>query len=204
MKYNLLIIGAIAGSALLTSCGGGMSDQEFSDMLDRELDELNQEDEKDDQAKLYENEKGEFRIDFDGHSPSVNSSKVPTEIGTLDMVQILWEKSLSEAYAVMYSDYPEELIENSDPNALLQGGKNGAASNLGILSFDEENDISIDGNPGLEFTGNNGEYYVTWRVYLVDNRLYQVAVMGMNAYVPDENKSKFLESFELITDEDNE
>jgi hypothetical protein len=106
---------------------------------------------------------------------------------------------------VAYSDYPSAYVDESEgAQDLLQGAKNGALGNLGIFSTDQEEETELDGHPGLFFTGNNGQYFVTYEVYLVSNRLYQIAIIRDGSYAAKEDVETFMESFALNAVEETE
>ena len=148
-------------------------------------------------------EDGHVKIDFLGGSPTDNVSTLPTEVGDVEMHMFMYEKSVTKAFMVAYCDYPSEMINESEgAQGLLQGAKNGALTNLGITEPEQEKIIELDSHPGLFFTGSNGQYYVTYEVYLVNNRLYQVAILRDGSYASKEDVKGFIGSFELIKDEE--
>ncbi len=149
----------------------------------------------------YTSESGNFKINFPG-TPEVANEKVPTEVGDIQMYTFMYEKSITEAYMVAYSDYPSALVEASNPKDLLQGGKDGALSSLAIDDLDEEKDISINGYPGLYFKGKStsNTYHVVYEVYMVENRLYQVAILRDGTYPDNDNVKDFIKTFRLLKD----
>jgi hypothetical protein len=102
---------------------------------------------------------------------------------------------------VAYSDYPAEIIEQTDPQALLDSSRDGAVNNLGGTLVSEEV-IDLAGNPGrsLVISANaNQEQTATInsRIYLVENRLYQVLVVSPEGTESLEESLSFLDSFDL-------
>lgn len=142
---------------------------------------------------------GNFTIIFPGE-PTASSQAVPTDVGDIQMSSYMYEKSSKEVYMVAYSDYPKKYVDGSNPEELLEGGKSGAMESLGILSTEIEEKIAIDGNPGLFFQANNGSYYVAYEMYLVDNRLYQIAILREGSYPPQSDIDLFTKTFALTTD----
>lgn len=149
-------------------------------------------------VEKYKSEKGNFSIDFPG-TPTVSEDIVPTDVGNITMYSYMYEKSVTEAYMVALSDYPSEMVAMSDEGDLLDGGKNGALESLGISKLDEEKDIELKGgHPGKYFKGTNGTYYVVYKMYLVKNRLYQVAVLKDGSYPMGKEFDAFMSSFKLL------
>ncbi len=145
---------------------------------------------------LFTHEDGHFQIRFPG-TPTESSDIVPTDVGDIEMVTLLYEKSATEVYMVAYSDYPSSMVSASSPEGLLNSAKEGALNNLEILVTENEQNISINDFPGISFRGNNGTYYVQYEMFLVGNRLYQVGILRDGSYVPEDKANAFFSSFKL-------
>ncbi|MFH2094757.1 MAG: hypothetical protein ABIJ16_03575 [Bacteroidota bacterium] len=143
----------------------------------------------------YTSADGNFSIKFPGN-PTVESQNVPTEVGDIEMVTFMYEKSATEVYMVAYADYPSALIELSNAEDLIQGAKEGAIGEMGLQITDEEK-VDINGFPGISFYADNGDYYVAYDIYLVDNRLYQVALMRDGGKPKKDAVDSFLGTFKL-------
>jgi len=108
-----------------------------------------------------------------------------------------------KAWLVGYSDYPEALVEASDPATMLAGARDGAVSNVnGQLVSDAE--ITLNGYPGREFsasvTQNGQEIVLRQRVYMVGNRLYQVVVIAPKGEENSTEVEDFFQSFRLTAE----
>jgi hypothetical protein len=55
--------------------------------------------------------------------------------------------------------------------------------------------ITLDGRPGIEFTGESDRANVVSRVYVVGNRVFQLAVMVFKGMDETANVNKFFDSF---------
>lgn len=139
---------------------------------------------------------GHFSIQFPGE-PQHASNSVPTDVGDIMMETYMYEKSATEVFMVAYNDYPSIYVDESNADELLEGGKSGALESLGIMTTEVEEKIEVDGHPGIFFTGNNGQYYVVYEVYLVNNRLYQIAILRDGSYPSDEDVANFTKTFKL-------
>ncbi|MBN2378456.1 hypothetical protein JXM67_01455 [candidate division WOR-3 bacterium] len=102
-------------------------------------------------------------------------------------------------YAVMYNDMPfEDEITPQVVKGVFDVGRDAVIMAFsGTLLADK--DITLDGNPGREFrikTSNNFIY--TSRVYIVDNRLFQLIVTVPENVSSEEATAKFMDSFKLL------
>ncbi len=192
----------MAISVMMVSCGEKEATKEDSDTTEKEAVENHEEGVVEEpiveeiENAIFQSEDGKFEINFFG-KPSESNETVATEVGDIEMMTFMYEKSATEVYMVAYSDYPSAMVELSSAQDLLEGGKNGAVSSLGIYDFEYEEEAEKNGNPGLRFKGNNSNYYVEYEMYLVGNRLYQVAILRDGSYATPERADAFFSSFAL-------
>ena len=124
-------------------------------------------------ANLFQPEGGGFSI-VPPYPLQETTQSVDTDAGPIEVHMFVAEQG-QKAWLVGYSDYPEALVEASDPATMLAGARDGAVSNVnGQLVSDAE--IALNGYPGREFsasvTQNGQEIVLRQRVYMVGNRLY--------------------------------
>lgn len=143
----------------------------------------------------YTSQDGKFSILFPGE-PTVSTEKVETEIGTIDMSTFIYEKSSQEAYMVSYADYPAEMIKDVDQMEMLASSRNGVLENIGA-SVVEEKDITLDGHKGIYFKANSVSLYLIYKMVMVNNRIFQVAIMKEGGYPSDSEADSFIGSFTL-------
>ena len=125
---------------------------------------------------------------------------VQTAAGEITMHLFMYETSTS-ARLVGYADYDKELVGRVDPEELLNGTRDGAVGNVnGTLQ--KETSISIDGFPGrdLEFSAIIEAKFVSARarIYLVENRLYQVLALEESSTGVSDEMIAFIDSFKLV------
>jgi len=106
------------------------------------------------------------------------------------------------AYIVSYNDYPEVYVGRSNINVFFAGVRDGSVGNINGRVLTQHN-ISISGYPGLEYVAEfmfkrHGDSTIKTRIYLVNNRLYQVSVIGMRGELSVAQQNKFLNSFKLL------
>lgn len=128
--------------------------------------------------------------------PKRDSRTLNTEVGPVAL-QMDMVENLNRAYVVGYCDYPEDMVRNSDKNEILKGAMNGGARGTGG-QLKRSQPITLNGHPGLEFWATipdkNGKS--RYRVYLVNNRLFQLGVIHDEGFEP--NTELFFGSFELL------
>lgn len=153
--------------------------------------------------KTFTDKEAGFSIDFPG-DPEVFDEKVPLGDGLDDLIMktYMYQVDLTNVYFVSYIDYPPSLIEGSDPQTLLQAGKEGGLGQLGESEIIEEKEIDLGGNPGLylkaKSTDSYGNYFGIYNFYLVGNRLYQIIMMTDSEFHSDEEVASFAGSFKLL------
>lgn len=147
----------------------------------------------------FRSEAGRFSIMIPA-TPEESTQTMNTQAGKIDLHMFTAEKG-DVGYIVGYSDYPEDVVKQSDPENMLDGSRNGAVSNVnGKLVL--ESKVSLDGNPGREIvidakTGAGQDATVKARIYLVGSRLYQVMVIGPKGQISSADMDEFLQSFKL-------
>jgi len=127
-----------------------------------------------------------------------SSQQVKTAVGNIKMNMALLSKK-NTAYLAIHADYPAVTLK-ADPQKILDGARNGAIKQMGASATGYKK-ITINGFPGQEFSGTtkleNVPAFVTARIYLVRQRLYQQIVVG-----PEDEKSTkdidlFFKSFKI-------
>jgi hypothetical protein len=96
-----------------------------------------------------------------------------------------------------YTDYPSAAYPAGTLDKRLDNARDGAVSaSRGRLA--RERSIVLGVNPGRELTITiDGKNTMVMRLYAVNDRLFQVAVVGPADVVTSANAAKFLESFKL-------
>lgn len=131
-----------------------------------------------------------------------DTQSVETQAGPIEIYTFTAEDRQA-AYIVAYSDYPEALVTQSEPDVILDGSRDGAVGNVGGTLINETR-VELQGNPGralvIDTTTDDGQAAtVNARIYLVDNRLYQILVVVPKEDEVDVDVDGFLDSFSLST-----
>lgn len=96
--------------------------------------------------------------------------------------------------------YSEELDSKttSDPASLLSKTRDRIIENNAGFTTNTDIDMTFDNYPGKEFTLENKEERITFRLLLIKQRLYVLAVSQDKDTVSAESVAIFFNSFELI------
>jgi hypothetical protein len=106
------------------------------------------------------------------------------------------------AFFVGYCDYAPELARPDNAEQMLDGARDGSVGNThGKLT--SETTITLAGYPGREVVIEaRGEdrppVIIKGRLFMVENRLYQVTVVAPRARAGDKAIDDFLQSFKLL------
>ena len=148
---------------------------------------------------------GGFRIVMRGQ-PHVTKQEFETPAGRMSAHLYSSDRPASY-YAVGYSDYPLAFAVTENPEAMFKGVRDTWVRRIGgrIVGLDRK--LTLAGKyPGVEFTaeGNakGADAFLQARLFLVDQRLYQVIVMGLKNQVPQGEVNRFLDSFQLVEGRD--
>jgi hypothetical protein len=120
------------------------------------------------------------------------------------MAAHLYSSDRPESYfAVGYSDYPLALIVGAQPDQLFNSVRDTWVRRIKGRLVASDNTIKLAGKyPGMEFSAEGsdpkGDTFVQSRLFLVDQRLYQLVAMGRKGEVPQGTVNRFLNSFRLV------
>jgi hypothetical protein len=141
----------------------------------------------------YSSTAGRFSILFPGQ-PTLKQQPVDSAVGKLTN-NILLASTGAAVFLASYADYP---VVNDDPQAVLDRVRDGAVNGVkGTLI--KSTAITHKGFPGREFQASGEVMLATFRIYLVNNRLYQTVAVGPPGAVSEAAKD-FLNSFDLKID----
>jgi hypothetical protein len=151
----------------------------------------------DDQAdwKEFASKDGRFKVLMRG-TPKQNNLDTESDFGkgVLHMNVVQAGRTM---YAANYCDFPAE-IKKAPLKQVYDSSRDGAVANLdGKLA--SEKDVKLGEHPGREIKIDvaGGKQLFRARVYLIDQRLYQVVVFGTKDTATSKEADKFLDSFKL-------
>jgi hypothetical protein len=134
------------------------------------------------------------------HLPSEPKEKIQ-KVGNLTVTLQIAEGRLESYFVVSHCDIPAADLKKGDPEKRLDQAVTGAVEKSGGQLRGEEKKITLVGkHPGREIViEKKGEVIARMRIYLVENRLYQVMVLGPGQIFAAKEKDvgHFLDSFRL-------
>lgn len=145
--------------------------------------------------KEFASKDGRFKVLMPG-TPKQNKVETESDFGkgVLYMNVTLAGKSM---YGANYCDFPAE-IKKAPIKQVFDSSRDGAVANMeGKLA--SEKDIKLGEHPGREIQIDvaEGKRLFRVRVYLVEQRLYQVVIFGSPEAATSKEADKFLDSFKL-------
>jgi hypothetical protein len=154
------------------------------------------------QSSPFVSEEGRFTIASPGE---FIESVQPVDLGFTEVDMYTYSVEYEGAYwAVHYNDYPQEIMADADPAIVLDAATTAMADELNGILVDQ-NPITLDGYPGREILvetesiEGSDPIAVKVRLYLVDNRFYQVMV-GYPQAATEQMPAidAYLQSFQLL------
>jgi flagellar basal body-associated protein FliL len=140
-----------------------------------------------------------FSVDLPG-TPKEQKSSQSTAAGNIDIYFYqLTTNSGAMLYQVGYNDYPEGLIQAGAEGQLLDAAMQGGVKAVNGKVVSEKN-LTLNGFPGKEAkvsvtSPTTGEFII--RIFLVENRMYQLMSGGTSGKIDQTGMDRFLKSFKL-------
>lgn len=144
-----------------------------------------------------ESKEGNFSINFPG-KPTENKLKLPTaDLDSLEINSFSYINPVSSIiYVLSHNRIPNYVTAN--PDSILQNAKIGPAQNM-RTSIVEEKKLNLQGFPGLYFKGLGLDIAMVYHIYIVKDKMYQLAIINNIPREPKEEEIKaFMGSFKLI------
>lgn len=99
-------------------------------------------------------------------------------------------------YMVAYGDYAASV--RLDPQKELEANRDNFNKGLNAHLIQSQN-MTMDGRQGLEFTSETAQVNLKSRVFLIGNRVFQLATLVYKGSDETTNVDKFLDSFAFTT-----
>jgi hypothetical protein len=142
---------------------------------------------------IYSSVAGRFSMSFPGQ-PTLKEQQFDSAAGKLT-INLLTASAGPSTFLASYVDYPPI---TEDLQAVLDRVRDGAVGSAKATLI-KSTAITLKGYPGREFLTSGEGIVATFRIYLVNNRLYQIGALGPPDASTEEAKA-FLNSFDLKVD----
>jgi hypothetical protein len=130
--------------------------------------------------------------------PAKPEEKVkPSEEFTFHSFTVNGERAI---YLASYGDYAPSIKLNSEAELLANRDNFLKGVNARLI---ESRRITLDGHAGLEFTAENENASFKSRIYLVGNRVLQLAVAVFRGQDDSDNVNRFFDSFTFSSNQDH-
>jgi hypothetical protein len=149
--------------------------------------------------------KNEFSVLFP-EQPEEGDRDIETKIGTLKMHTVTYQtgkyKDGNEAYVMIYSDYPEEMVSSDFKDEIIDTFFNNAIRGMikkrGYVKTDEKK-ITLKGYPGRSVKIEMAEEkaVMNMRIYIVNSRAYIIQTICYKQNDDNAMSTKFFNSFAL-------
>ncbi len=145
--------------------------------------------------KEFRSAEGRFTVLMPGE-PKRQTQNADTPVGKVEMVMFTAGTN-KIGCAVSYADYPEQMVNSTDPQKLLDGATNGAVANVkGKLV--SESKMSFNGLPARNIVIEiPNKAFITARLILNGPRFYQLMFIAPTQKDHEQDISKFLDSFQI-------
>jgi hypothetical protein len=145
--------------------------------------------------KDFRSSEGAFNILMPG-TPKTQNQTLETPVGKVPMTMYM-SGSGSAGCAVAFADYPQQIIDSTDPQKLLEGAKNGAISNVNGKLVSETK-VSFNGLPARDVVIEvPGKAFITARFILAGPRFYELMLIAPKAKGHEQDISQFFNSFKI-------
>ena len=141
----------------------------------------------------YESKEGKYAIAFPG-KPTIQTGKA----GDIALSTAIVEKA-TLAYTVTHADLPADLVKLSKPKDILASAEAGLVKSFKAkLISSKEVEFAAQKYPAREVVAEKEGTTIRLLIVLVDNRLYQVYVVGPKDTTASKDADAFFASFEIM------
>lgn len=151
------------------------------------------------QQPEYASAEGKYKVRFPAPgTPKLRSDTTKSAVGDLTVNIATFANSDGNVWLVSYTDFPAAATKPENHKTLLDGIREGAKGRDGKLSGEEKSiEHGADKLPGREFLVEKGKQRVKMRVVVSGSRVYQVALIGTEAFAAGKDGTAFLDSFSI-------
>ena len=153
----------------------------------------------DEKWETFTSKDGKYSVSLPG-KPTESEKKVDSSTGELTIHMALLAPNNDLAYLVTYNDYPEAALSGTDKDGMLDNVRDlNLKSFGGKVASEKKINIGKDKFPGREILLEKPSETAVYRarIFLVNNRLYQIVIVAPKDIATNMGTDKYLESFKL-------
>ncbi len=151
---------------------------------------------------LYQDEGGNFQINFFNQTPHTSSKEISSEYGmiTIYYFQLLVKNdNFKSSYVVSFNQYPSNIFEKVSKERLIDGNLSYGFKTRGFNKFDWSKEVEIPKGYGKRVgASQNGDYNIVYQSFLIDEKLYQIGLFKEKEPITEKEISAFFDTFVLI------
>jgi hypothetical protein len=144
----------------------------------------------------FTSEEGKFKVNFE-NTPELKTSEVGSGDSKIMLYIYLGTSSSGAVHLVGYSDHPDIVTNDNDAYSLMEGAKQGVASEL-KAKIRKPVKGRFQGYPSLDFKGKGQKLNFVYKMVVANNRLYQVGMMKYKKKITPAEVAGFIGSFKLL------
>lgn len=137
-----------------------------------------------------------FKVAFP-RKPKTSVQTINTEKNSITIHLFIAEMKNQGIYMVSYSDLPDDSLKNENPQKIMGRAQTSILQNLGLPEPGSQGKRFLGEHPGIHFLAASQQMRVSFQLFLVNGRLYQVGVMSPVGLFNDRMANDFLRSFDL-------
>ncbi len=153
-------------------------------------------------SEVYSVPDKNFSVIFPSQNVEVTSENIPFGDSLNIPLSVYVSEKDDAAYFVSISEYPAELIEMSDVEAMLNGGVKGMLQQYETVNILKQEIFKEGKNTGItaeaEVTAEGYDVYLKTQNILAGNVLYQIYVLAENKKQDTTEINNFMSSFKLL------
>lgn len=144
----------------------------------------------------YSSSEGKYSIKFP-NTPKVTENTTKSAVGELTVTIATYANSDGSTFMVSFTDFPATAANPENHNKLFAGIRDGVSKDGKVIGKEITLTLGTEKWPGREFTVEKGKQKIRFRVFIRDQRVYQVAVIGRSEFVTSREANAFFDSLEL-------
>jgi len=145
---------------------------------------------------VYSSAEGKYSIKFP-NTPKVTENTTKSAVGELTVTIATYAHSDGSTFMVSYTDFPAAATNPENHAKLFVGVRDGVSKDGKVVGKEIVLTAGFEKWPGREFTVEKGKQRIRFRVFIRNQRVYQLAVIGKPDFVTGREANTFFDSLDL-------